>query len=1037
MFFFLFSPFHGLVRLSLYFAHSDQPPLPITRFDLNHCEFTSHDTTAPASCSGASTPTVGCRFGTFSVPTAEESQSVLSRTHQQRLRVRRQRWKSAVELHHMLDELRLSLADPDQVSPCASIASSPSSGSYLQQALAAANRSRPLSRFGAPSPVDSSAFSHFESSSSPLDSCSSSSSECECVIALSDTNTESDSESPSSFLDLSGGLSSAFSDERPAQFGSAVAVTTAIDAAHRDSSIIINATTEAAIASFEQPIAIKTLADQSALISYSQHLSVPSVSASSLSASHAFDSTLVTKATAFCHSDSSSCIFFNDCETTSNSPSPPSSCSSPSSFSSSSSPSTIVNSNIKYCNSHNLTTHSSPTVSLDSIVCPSKSAKMQTLAETQYNHLAYHIAALSCARLPSSSPSSSSSSSPSSSTSPISGISNVTNGSAFNSCASQATAIKSDLNKRQIASTSPSSSSLSSSVCPLSASVDEDSAYSSGSSSSCSPFSSPYNSPPGSPSSNSVFSDSSSDSNLSPPSSDNELLSNSSHPSSSPVACSSASIAASLSLSLPVAKSLPVKTRKIGVVHPPIDFNNNRSVRLLSIAQSPVAICASAPASVLSNNEITITALDTLCSTASSSDSPSGSSSSSPLPLSSLLDQTNSLKAPEEQAPASGEQPRVRKTSILRSQTPTDGSQGNASSSTSGSNGCCKKEVKFADTLGFELEKIKYFPPGSPQTRVKRHSINVIASSLEFGNVSTNGSASAAVASSVWGQSSQPTRKRSEPHWFGGHVSDYWSQYAYEHLRPHSQLTLNAAGNDRSKSGSCDNVSCLSSNGFTCNPFNLDKYCGDMFDAQLPDLPLITSLESGISLPSNDCESDLRRSNSNNLHHHHHHHHLNSSSSASTASTGSSLSSSSKSSMLTTVSLLPLNFGQPFIQSEFPARLRAQSVLLHSVQCSSGRLVGLVSVWNHTFEKRVTIRYSTDKWASERQAEARYVQPDRLASADQFHFELRLQSDDFGAFSTAADSDRTLMFAVRYETADHRVYWDNNYGQDYRIRCRL
>jgi hypothetical protein len=264
-------------------------------------------------------------------------------------------------------------------------------------------------------------------------------------------------------------------------------------------------------------------------------------------------------------------------------------------------------------------------------------------------------------------------------------------------------------------------------------------------------------------------------------------------------------------------------------------------------------------------------------------------------------------------------------------------------------------------------------------------------------------------------------------------VSDYWSQYAYEHLRPHS-----TGKSDRGAS---------TGSGLTCNPFNLDKYCGDMFDAQMPDLPLITSLDSldsidlAINAAASVIASTMATATSGNVTTVGHNscdsaHEQSSTSSRSGLSCGSRRSSG-RCSHLPPVSLLPLNFGQPFIQSEFPARLRFQSVLLHSVQCSAGRLVGLVSVWNHTFEKRVVIRYSTDKWATERQAEARYLQPDRLSSADQFHFELRVQSHDFASFAATADSDRTLVFAVRYETSDHRVFWDNNYGQDYRIRCRL
>ena len=94
-------------------------------------------------------------------------------------------------------------------------------------------------------------------------------------------------------------------------------------------------------------------------------------------------------------------------------------------------------------------------------------------------------------------------------------------------------------------------------------------------------------------------------------------------------------------------------------------------------------------------------------------------------------------------------------------------------------------------------------------------------------------------------------------------------------------------------------------------------------------------------------------------------------------------------------------------------------------------LRGTLRVRNLAFEKRVWIRYTTNRWRSYSDFEARYLQscstPD--LSQDQFTFDLPLSLVFPGDMSLQG---RSLEFAAQYQVLGN-VYWDNHDNLNYDV----
>ncbi|KAG0426948.1 hypothetical protein HPB47_025974, partial [Ixodes persulcatus] len=105
-----------------------------------------------------------------------------------------------------------------------------------------------------------------------------------------------------------------------------------------------------------------------------------------------------------------------------------------------------------------------------------------------------------------------------------------------------------------------------------------------------------------------------------------------------------------------------------------------------------------------------------------------------------------------------------------------------------------------------------------------------------------------------------------------------------------------------------------------------------------------------------------------------------------------------------------------------PPRLAKTSALvcLKSVSVREESLHCRASVANLTFHKKVSVRYTTTNWTSHVDWAASYVASAPGGAVDEFASTLVLM-----------EAPRSLQMALRYETEDGRVFWDNNGGHNY------
>ncbi|CAM4646975.1 unnamed protein product [Caretta caretta] len=119
--------------------------------------------------------------------------------------------------------------------------------------------------------------------------------------------------------------------------------------------------------------------------------------------------------------------------------------------------------------------------------------------------------------------------------------------------------------------------------------------------------------------------------------------------------------------------------------------------------------------------------------------------------------------------------------------------------------------------------------------------------------------------------------------------------------------------------------------------------------------------------------------------------------------------------------LLAPCFWDPLGLPDFGARLGAQGVCLEGVRAGGMGVAGTLRVLNLAYEKRVSVRYSWDGWASYREAPAAYAGPSAGPPSDRFAFRLPLPPGG------------TLEFALRCHVGGQEL-WDNNAGQNYILR---
>lgn len=80
-----------------------------------------------------------------------------------------------------------------------------------------------------------------------------------------------------------------------------------------------------------------------------------------------------------------------------------------------------------------------------------------------------------------------------------------------------------------------------------------------------------------------------------------------------------------------------------------------------------------------------------------------------------------------------------------------------------------------------------------------------------------------------------------------------------------------------------------------------------------------------------------------------------------------------------------------------------------------------------TFEKKVTVRFTTDNWRTFKDTNATYVHKSSDGFTDKFSFKIDLTSKNDTVLTS-------LDFAIRYIAVNVGEFWDNNNTVNYRFR---
>lgn len=113
-------------------------------------------------------------------------------------------------------------------------------------------------------------------------------------------------------------------------------------------------------------------------------------------------------------------------------------------------------------------------------------------------------------------------------------------------------------------------------------------------------------------------------------------------------------------------------------------------------------------------------------------------------------------------------------------------------------------------------------------------------------------------------------------------------------------------------------------------------------------------------------------------------------------------------------------FTQPSLEPDFFERVERDNVVLESIREEPRSLHGIVRVFNLSYSKEVTIRWSHDSWRTSHTTSAVFCSND--GNTDRFAFELPINGDD-------------VSFAIRYRV-ESGEFWDNNRGANYTITSR-
>ncbi|KAL7416214.1 putative phosphatase regulatory subunit, partial [Mrakia frigida] len=99
-----------------------------------------------------------------------------------------------------------------------------------------------------------------------------------------------------------------------------------------------------------------------------------------------------------------------------------------------------------------------------------------------------------------------------------------------------------------------------------------------------------------------------------------------------------------------------------------------------------------------------------------------------------------------------------------------------------------------------------------------------------------------------------------------------------------------------------------------------------------------------------------------------------------------------------------------------------------SLNDDAKNLRGIIHVRNIAFNKRVSVRFTTDSWSTTSEVTATFQDSIKGGTFDRFSFVIKLQD-------MARLEEKKLFLAVRYHV-EGREIWDSNAGQNYHIEFK-
>lgn len=119
---------------------------------------------------------------------------------------------------------------------------------------------------------------------------------------------------------------------------------------------------------------------------------------------------------------------------------------------------------------------------------------------------------------------------------------------------------------------------------------------------------------------------------------------------------------------------------------------------------------------------------------------------------------------------------------------------------------------------------------------------------------------------------------------------------------------------------------------------------------------------------------------------------------------------------------------QPLFRADFYQRFENRNVCLENVFVSSGSpnvLIGVIRVKNLAYKKDIFVRYTLNRWKDHKDLKAEFAYQCSDGKADKFLFRLKIHR------VPSQESRGVLEFAICCKMSSI-VFWDNNYGSNYR-----